>query len=157
MTIIELANAFADAAPVGIVITDARLNLPGPSILYANDAFGRLTGRNVDDVVGQSPRFMQGRQTRIPTLNAFRSALAKGERFHGYLTNYRGDGSKYLVEIDCRPISRADGTVEHFISFEREVVRRVGRPALGTSGRYEPLTVSNDLLKSALPSFRLFV
>lgn len=72
--------------------------------------------------------------------------LFAGARFHGYLTDHRGDGSKYRVEIDCRPTCGRDGRVEYFMSFERDVVRRVGRPAPGFAGRYEPLTVSNDLL-----------
>ena len=59
MTVIELAMAFAGAAPVGIVITDARLNPPGPIILYANEAFGRLTGRSIHESVGQSRRLIE--------------------------------------------------------------------------------------------------
>ena len=156
MTIVELARAFLHDASVGVVVTDAQPSQPGPVILYANPAFGVLTGRNADELVGLTPRFMQGRETRRSSLDDFGRALAAGERFHGYLTNYRGDGTKYRVEIDCRPLRGSDGRIEHFMSFEREVVRRLGRPASGPAGRYEPVSVSNELLNGALRALAVF-
>lgn len=156
MTAFELIRAFAHDATIGIVVTDPKIERPGPTILYANAAFGRLVGRELDDIVGHSPRFMQGRETRRATLDAYRHALAAGERFHGYLANYRADGTKYRAEIDCRPLRAADGRIENFVSFEREVVRRIGRPATSASGRYEPISVSNDALMGVLHVLRVF-
>jgi PAS domain S-box-containing protein len=156
MTAFELICALAQDVTVGIVVTDAQIEVPGPTILYANPAFERLVGRGLGSIVGQNPRFMQGRETRRETLNAFRRALATGERFHGYVTNYRGDGTKYRAEIDCRPLRAADGRIENFVAFEREVIRRIGRPVVGAAGRYEPAIVSDDLLTGALRELALF-
>lgn len=157
MTALELIRALAHDAAVGIVVTDSLVDAPGPTILYANPAFGSLVRRDPHDLVGQTPRFMQGRETRRPVLDVFRRALAAGERFHGYLTNYRADGSKYRVEIDCRPIRSADGRIENFVAFEREVIRRVGRPVGSAAGRYEPASVSSTLLTDALRGLGVFV
>ena len=129
---------------------------PGPTILYANAVFGRLVGRELDDIVGHSPRFMQGRETRRATLDIFHWALAAGARFHGYLTNYRGDGSKYRTEVDCRPLRATDGRIENFVAFERGGHRRIGRPAISAAGRYEPAATSNDALTNALRSLAVF-
>lgn len=156
MTVFELIRAPAHDAPIGIVVTDLMIDPPGPTILYANAAFGRLVGRELDDIVGYSSRFMQGRETRRATLDTFHRALAAGERFHGDLTNYRGDGSKYRAEVDCRPLHAADGRIENVVAFEREVVRRIGRPVEGSGGRYEPASVSNDLLSDGLRSLGIF-
>ena len=156
MTLVELIRAFGRDLAVGIVITDPTTERPGPIIVYANPAFGQLVGRDPDEIVGQSPRFMQGRETRRATLDAFHRALRAGERFHGYLTNYRGDGTKYRAEIDCRPLRNARGEIENFVSFEREVARRIGRPAGNSAGRYEPSSISNDLLGDALSSLGVF-
>ncbi|MCJ2048486.1 PAS domain-containing protein, partial [Methylobacterium sp. J-070] len=127
MTALELLRAVAHNAPVGVVVTDATIDLPGPTILYVNAAFGRLVGRDPGSLIGLSPRFMQGKETRRAQLDSFRRAMTAGVRFHGYLTNYRADGTRYRAEIDCRPLRSADGRIENFVSFEREVVRRVGR------------------------------
>ena len=156
MTAAELIRLIAADAPVGVVLTDAQVDLPGPIILYVNDAFCRLVGRDRDGIVGQSPRFMQGRETRRPVLDTYRAALVAGERFHGFLANYRSDGTRYRAEIDCRPVRNAAGDVDYFVSFEREVVRRIGRPMHGEAGRYEPTSLSNELLPPALKALGAF-
>ncbi|GJD97668.1 PAS domain-containing protein [Methylobacterium iners] len=156
MTLFELIRAFVDKSPVAVLVTDATVRAPGPIILYANGAFGKLTGRDPTEVIGISPRFMQGRETRRPVLDHFAQALAAGEPFHGFLTNYRADGTKYVVEIDCRPLRNADGRIEHFLSFEREVARRLGRPSRDGASRFEPVEVSNDLLGEELRRLRVF-
>ena len=148
MTFLEVIRAFAHNSAVAVVITDATVEKPGPIIRYANDAFGRLVGRSVAEIIGHSPRFMQGRETRRPVLDTFAQALEAGERFHGYLTNYRADGNKYVVEIDCRPLRNAQGDVEYFLAFEREVARRRGRPWGGVQSRFEPTEINNAALVS---------
>lgn len=156
MMVLDLIRAFAEDAPVGIVVTDVAIDPPGPIIRYANPAFSCLVGRDLDEIVGQSPRFMQGKETRRETLDTFRRALAAGERFHGYITNYRGDGTKYRAEIDCRPFRDASGRIENFVAFEREVIRRLGRPASGAAGRYEPVSAGGDPLTGALQALSVF-
>lgn len=156
MTLVEFARVFLETALVGVVVTDASPHAPGPTILYANAAFGALTGRQAAEIVGLTPRFMQGRETRRASLDAFARALAAGERYHGYLTNYRSDGGKYRVEIDCRPLRGPNGAVDYFIAFEREVTRRIGRPAGGATGRYEATSVSNHLLTNPLLGLGVF-
>ena len=156
MTAFELIQALAHDTTVGIVVTDAVITAPGPTILYANPAFEQLVGRDLDHIIGQSPRFMQGKETRRTALDVFQRALAAGERFHGYLTNYRPDGTKYRTEIDCRPLYAADGRIEHFVAFEREVSRRIGRPVTSAAGRYEPASVSNVSLTGALRALGVF-
>ncbi|SFN03086.1 PAS domain-containing protein [Methylobacterium pseudosasicola] len=156
MTALELIRALAHDAAVGIVITDAMIDLPGPAILYVNDAFGRLVGQPPGNLIGLSPRFMQGKQTLRSQLDTYHNALTAGVRFHGYLTNYRGDGTMYRAEIDCRPLRAADGRVENFVSFEREVVRRLGRPMTGADGRYVPASVGDDQIADALRSLGVF-
>ncbi|XYD11937.1 PAS domain-containing protein (plasmid) [Methylobacterium sp. NMS12] len=156
MLVTDLIRVLAEDASIAIVVTDAALEAPGPIIRYANPAFARLVGRDLQHILGQSPRFMQGRETREETLGAFRHALATGVRFHGYLTNYRGDGTKYRAEIDCRPLRDACGQVMHFVAFEREVIRRVGRPAAGAAGRYEPMDAGEDPLTGALRGLSVF-
>ena len=150
MTLLEEVSALANNSAVAVAVTDATAAKPGPIILYANEAFGRLVGRSVAEVIGLSPRFMQGRETRRPVLDTFAQALTAGERFHGYLTNYRGDGTKYVVEIDCRPLRNADGLVEYFLAFEREVARRRGRPWGGVQSRFEPTEISNASLANEI-------
>jgi PAS domain S-box-containing protein len=137
MTIVELVKGFAHELATGVVVTDAGLNEPGPTILYVNPAFEQLVGYNSSCLLGQSPRILQGNATSPFTIRALSAALRAGQSFHTCLTNYRADGASYLCEIDIRPIVNGRGKVEHFIAFEREVVRRRVKARPGLNIRYK--------------------
>ncbi|WP_018262049.1 PAS domain-containing protein [Methylobacterium sp. WSM2598] len=156
MDIVSLVQFFADPLDLAVVLTDVDLERPGPTILYANPAFARMSGYAEDELVGRSPRMLQGPTTsRVATRQVHR-ALRMSGRFLGCLQNYRKDGEAYLCEIDVRPVCRRDGTPEVFIAFEREVVRRRGRPARGGAGRYRPVAISPEILPMVAGDTPLF-
>lgn len=137
MNLTSLVTHFAEPLDVAVVLTDAALDRPGPTILYANAAFLRMSGYEAGEVLARTPRMMQGPGTsREATRQVQRDLRAQG-RFLGRLQNYRKSGEAYLCEIDVRPILRLDGGTEAFIAFEREVVRRRGRPSQDGAGRYK--------------------
>lgn len=139
MTIVELVKVLAEPLDVAVVLTDVDLQPPGPTILYANPAFTRMSGYTAPEVLGNSPRLLQGSGTsREATRMVARSLRGEG-RFRGVLQNYRKSGEAYLCEIDVRAIVDRTGRREVFIAFEREVVRRRGRPSQDAAGRYRPL------------------
>lgn len=72
-------------------------------------------------------------------------SLRKKGCFRGVLQNYRKSGEVYLCEIDVRAIVDGTGRPGAFIAFEREVVRRRGRPSQDTAGRYRPLTPTDPI------------
>ena len=144
MTILELVKGFAHDLSTGIVVTDANLGDPGPSILYVNPAFERLVGHDAQSLFGRSPRTLQGNATSPFTTRAMGAALRAGQPFHTCLTNYRADGESYLCEIDIRPIVNGRGKIEYFIAFEREVVRRRVRARPGQNTRYKALDPQTD-------------
>ena len=55
--------AAVEAAGEAILITSADLDAPGPCIEYVNPAFTRMTGYEANEVVGRSPRLLQGPAT----------------------------------------------------------------------------------------------
>jgi PAS domain S-box-containing protein len=139
MTLVELVRLFAEQLDTAVVLTDVDLERPGPTVLYVNPAFTRMSGYAGSEVVGNSPRLLQGEGTRRElTRLVARKLLAEG-RFHCVLKNYRCSGEAYLCELDVRAVHGRDGQPLAFIAFEREVVRRRGRPSRDGVGRYTPL------------------
>lgn len=136
MRIADLVKALGEAHETAVVLTDCQTTAPGPIILYVNPAFCRMTGYEVHEVVGQSPRMLQGPRTNALALRSIARALRDRRPFSGCLANYRKSGEEYLCQIDIQPVLNAAGDVEHFIAFEREVKRRRGRPAKRALGRY---------------------
>lgn len=143
MKLVELVRLFAEPLDVAVVLTDVDLERPGPTVLYANPAFARMSGYAPAEVVGGTPRLLQGPGTNHEATRHFpRQLLAEG-RFLGCIQNYRKGGEAYLCEIDARPILGRDGVPQAFIAFEREVVRRRGRPSIAGTRRFRP-TVQGD-------------
>lgn len=140
MTIVELVKVFAEPLDVAVVLTDIDLERPGPTILYANPAFARMSGYTTPEVLGNSPRLLQGSGTSREVTRMIARSLRSEGRFRGVLQNYRKSGEAYLCEIDVRAILNRAGRPEAFIAFEREMVRRRGRPSQDVAGRYRPLT-----------------
>jgi len=119
----ELRSAF-DSAADGILVTDANLVAPGPTIKYVNNAYQKISGYARSELIGQSPRLFQGPETDSKLLSALKAALQAGHGFHGEAINYRRDGTSYWVEWDIAPIRQSDGEITGFISIQRDTTRR---------------------------------
>ncbi len=108
-----------------VLITEAEpLAEPGPRIVFVNHAFERITGWRREEVLGRSPRFLQGPRTDLAELARIGAALRRGEPVHAELVNYRRDGSPYWVEIDILPLKDAQGRVSHRVSVQRDITER---------------------------------
>ena len=107
-----------------IVITTAELDLPGPPIVFVNPAFTRMTGYTPAEVIGQTPRILQGPQTDRSVLDELRRNLMQGEEFHGEAINYRKDGSTFNIEWHIAPIHDDRGATTHFIAVQGDITAR---------------------------------
>ncbi|MEE7441869.1 histidine kinase [Methylobacterium oryzae] len=121
---LRLLQAAVEATGEAILITTADLDEPGPVIVYANPAFTRLTGYDAREVVGRSPRVLQGEGTDRPALDRTRASLMAGEPFQGEALNYRKDGSTYIVEWLITPVRDGDGRITNWVSAQRDVTER---------------------------------
>ncbi len=104
-------------------ITSSKLDWPGPEIVYVNPAYCAMTGRNADEVIGQTPRIMQGPLTSRTVLDQLRADLDAGRPFVGETVNYRKDGSAYLINWRIDPVLAPDGCVTHYIATQEDVTR----------------------------------
>ncbi len=157
MTVVEHVSRFAEDLNTTVLVTDTDFSAAGPKILYANPAVEALTGHPRESVIGRSPKILQGKATSPFTRKAMGAALRAGRSFHTCVTNYRADGSPYLCELDIRPLRDADGEIEAFISFEREVERRRVRARPGENARYRPVDPSlEDEARNQLAGFDVF-
>lgn len=107
-----------------VLITDARADEPGPTLVYVNDAFERLTGYAREEVIGRSPRLLQGPRTQRRTLDRVRAAIETGQPVRAELINYTKAGAEYWVELEVMPLTRADGGMTHLVAIERDVTAR---------------------------------
>ncbi len=108
-----------------VLVTEAEpIDLPGPRIVYANDTFERQTGYSASEVIGQSPRILQGPRSSRLELQRLRKALERWESCRICITNYRKDGVPFDVEFDVIPFANEEGWYTHWVSLQRDVTER---------------------------------
>ncbi len=115
-----LALALANSND-SVLITDGQLDSPGPHIVYVNPAFTMMTGYSAEDVLGRSPRFLQGPDTNRAVLENLRNSLRSGKNFAGEVINYRKDGSPYSVAWSVSALHNQNGQVSHYVAVQRDV------------------------------------
>ena len=120
----RLLNSAVEQLKESILITDAELDLPGPAIVFANQAFTALTGYAAEEIIGKTPRILQGPLTDRIVMARLRRNLGSGEMFEGQTVNYRKDGTTYHLEWQVSPLRNASGVITHFVAVQRDVTGR---------------------------------
>lgn len=131
-----------------LVITEAEpVSEPGPRIVFVNAAFERHTGYRLEEVLGKSPRFLQGPLTQQDELDRIGAALRKWQPVRAELINYTKTGEAFWVELDIVPIADAKGWFTHWVSVQRDVTerKRAEQALVESERRYATLFASAPL------------
>lgn len=107
-----------------IMITELSLEKPGPKIVYVNDGFCKMTGYNKEEVIGKTPRILQGPKTDPQVLKKLKRRLSEGEPFFGQAVNYRKDGSEFVNQWDIHPLTDKEGNITHWVSYQHDITQR---------------------------------
>jgi PAS domain S-box-containing protein len=122
--ILRLVKSAVEHFSYSVVITTAELNSPGPRIVYVTPAFCRMTGFTPEEIIGKTPRILQGPNTERTVLAKLRRHLAEGKSYSCELINYRKDRSEYLVHLTIDPVRDSEGQVTHWVAVQQDVTER---------------------------------
>ncbi len=90
-------------------------------IVFANDAFCRLTGYAREEVLGRNCRFLQGPQTDPATVSRVRAAIEARESIEIDIRNHAKDGRPFWNRLLIAPVRDADGTLAYFFASQFDV------------------------------------
>ncbi|MES2379913.1 MAG: PAS domain S-box protein [Bacteroidota bacterium] len=105
-----------------ILITEAEpFNHPGPRIIYVNEAFTKMTGYKAEEVIGKTPRILQGPKTNRLELKKLRQAMHKWESCEITTINYKKNGEEFWINFTVSPVADEKGWYTHWIAIERDI------------------------------------
>lgn len=108
-----------------VLITDANFEQGGPHIIFANHAFCRMAGYSQAELLGCSPRMLQGEFTDQKVIAEMRHCLKHNLYFHGSTVNYNKEGVPYYVEWSISPVRSQGGDVTHYVSVQQNITGRM--------------------------------
>jgi PAS domain S-box-containing protein len=107
------------ATRMPMIVTDPR-QFDNP-IVFANDAFLKLTGYTRLEVTGRNCRFLQGPDTDPSAVERIRQAVRDAVDIRIDLLNYRKDGSTFHNALFVGPVRDAEGQLVYFFASQLDV------------------------------------
>lgn len=113
---LALLQTLADNSFDSVLITDASAE---GKIVYANDAFKKLSGYDPQAVIGKTPRILQGPGTDVTVIARLAKALKSGGHFEGKAINYKKDGTPFIMYWRVLPIKTGKKIIA-WVAIQRE-------------------------------------
>jgi two-component system, sensor histidine kinase len=117
-----IKNKAIDEASTAIVITDM---ISGDQpVVYVNKAFLKLTGYQLEDVIGKNCRMLQGENTSAEHRKLISEKIKAQQTLDITLTNYRKGGQAFANNLILSPITDENGKLTHYIGFQHDVTEQ---------------------------------
>jgi PAS domain S-box-containing protein len=116
----DLVKSLVETMSEAVMITDAAEHTYDPPILYVNSAFTELTGYQPEEVIGKTPKILQGPDTEHAELERLKRQLDEKKKFIGRTWNYRKDGSKFMMEWEIVTFHNAHEVPGFYMTIQRE-------------------------------------
>jgi PAS domain S-box-containing protein len=109
------------ATRMPMIVTNPRL--PDNPVVFANDAFCRLTGYERSEILGRNCRFLQGPETEPETVKRIHRAVKDAAPIEIDIRNYRKDGSAFWNRLLLAPVYDGYGDLAYFFASQLDVTR----------------------------------
>lgn len=111
-----------DEAPIGFALSDPSMD--DNPLVYVNPAYERLTGYELEDVLGKNCRLLQGPDTDPDAVAEMRENIAAERPVTVEVKNYRQDGTPFWNEVTIAPVRNEAGDTTHYVGFQNDVTAR---------------------------------
>lgn len=128
MKLEDVISRVAHLAKDAILITKAEpCSLPGPEIVWCNPAFEAHSGFTLAEIIGKTPRMLQGPNTDQASLDKIRAGLSAWDDIHVEVLNYRKDGTAFWSDLLITPVADETGWYHYWVSIQRDITERKKR------------------------------
>ncbi len=115
----NITTAALAKLPLALVLTNPHLD--GNPIIYANNAFGRITGYAAAATIGRNCRFLQGDETDPEHARQIGEALRAERDISIDILNYRADGTKFVNRLMITPLYDESDRLQCFLGVQRDM------------------------------------
>ncbi len=102
-----------------VIITDAE-----EKIEWVNDGFVNSTGYHLHEVVGKTPRFLQGPETDRTTLDRIKIKIQANESITEEVLNYTKDGTKIWLRLTINPVFDNANNLIRMVAVETDITQQ---------------------------------
>jgi PAS domain S-box-containing protein len=121
---LKFAHRIINSSTDAILICEAEpIDEPGPRIVYVNNTFVKETGYTPEEVIGKTPRILQGPKTDLNTSRRIREALKKWQPIREEILNYKKNGEEFWVSLTIFPIANESGWFTHWIAIQHNITK----------------------------------
>jgi PAS domain S-box-containing protein len=121
-----LARAVQRSGIAAFLLGPASAGMP---LLWANDAFSRLTGHPTHEIVGRQPQFLADLLADQSEAEHFRAGVLEGREVRRTVESERHDGSVFWVQLTLAPVDESRGEISHWAGSMVDVTEHVDRSA----------------------------
>ena len=105
-----------------VLITEAEpFDEPGPKIIYVNEAFTKMTGYTAEEVIGKTPRILQGPNSDREQLAKLSKAIRNWESYEITSINYKENGDEFWINFTVIPVANEKGLYTHWVAIQRDI------------------------------------
>jgi len=106
--------------PDAVVITD-----PDGNIEYVNSAFSFITGYELKEAIGKTPRILKSGEHSDEFYEELWKTILSGEVWSGHFRNKRKDGKLYDDETTISSLKNDDGAITNYVAIKRDITNEL--------------------------------
>jgi PAS domain S-box-containing protein len=115
---LDILKLATENSPGTVVVTDA-----DGTIVYANSAFTKITGYEIEEALGKNPRILKSGYHDKAYYQKLWKKIKNGEVWKGTFYNVKKDGSYYWEEATIAPVFEKD-EITYFVCTKEDITAR---------------------------------
>jgi PAS domain S-box-containing protein len=149
------AKAVAETVD-GVTIADARD--PDLPLVFANQAFYKMTGYAEAEVLGRNCRFLNGEKTDPAVLQTIRKSLGAKQTCMAELLNYTKAGKPFWNRVSLIPIVDETGELTHVVGLQSDITAAKEADAARQQlvGMTTTMRTVNDIVNNFMNNLQLY-